>query len=63
MSGVRYKPENLPLELIKVLFEILIQPNHPAHNLFIKIKKELLEVIGVNYFSEESKFQKIFYHF
>jgi hypothetical protein len=60
VTGQKRKIDNLPLELVKTVFEILILENHFTKDLFIKVKKELLNFLNVNYFSEESKFSEMF---
>lgn len=52
--------ENLPLELVKTIFEIFVHENHYLKDTFIKVKKELLGFLNVNYFAEESKYKELF---
>lgn len=63
VCGMKYKPQKVHLELLKILFEVLINNSHPNKSDFMRTKKVLLELMGENYYSEETKYEEVYYNF
>ena len=63
VPGCKYKGENIVLEFVRILFEILIRERHYLKDIFLKLKYELLDFIGISRYSEKGNFQKVILKF
>ena len=61
--GSKYKGQTIVLEFIKILFEILIRERHYLNDIFIRLKSDLLDFIGISRYSDEGNFENVFFKF
>ena len=61
--GTKYKGKIIVLEFIKILFEVLIRERHYLNDIFLRLKSDLLDFIGVSRYSDEGNFERVFLKF